>query len=345
MYYIKPYPLCKLINMAENCREIGCEEKSEFVCICNSEVRLCPGHMASHISLPGEHKQTLISEAFERQKHRATEEVIRLDSRISEAYDHGKGMVQEILDKVNSISEDMSKRQKLLLELANSGRIGPEIDRGMMELSSISLSLSRNQAFKRAIDRHFSMEDGDQEDIFFREEMDILANHMNESNAIMLRLLEKNHVENLEISRKIRHIESGTAMQATVEQMKKAFDQAQRENNQMNLRIHALEKEAQESRKDIADNKIMSVTMKTDTVTDIQTLKREINDLRMINDSIVQENQKSRAELERRIEALPTSDIFASIPIENANIKSKVAFIENQIIEINNQMGDGNNFS
>ena len=326
--------------MAENCREQGCEEKSEFVCVCNPEVRLCQVHMVPHVRLPGVHRPILISEAVERQMSKAQDVVIRLDSRISEAYDHGKSMVQEILDKVNSVSEDMTKRQKLLLELANSGQLGPEIDREIMELSSVTLSLSRNQAFKRAIERHFSMEDGDQEDAFFREEMDILANHMNESNAITLRLLEKNHIENLEISRKIRHIESGTGLQATVEQMKKAFDQAQGENNEMKLKIHALEKEAQDSRKDISENKILSVSLKTDTITDIQALKREINDLRMINDSIVQQSQKSRAELERRIEALPTSDIFASIPIENANIKSKVAFIENQIAEINSQMGE-----
>ena len=83
---------------------------------------------------------------------------------------------------------------------------------------------SRTQAFRRAIDRHFSLEDGDQEETFFRGELDTLANHMNESNPILLRLLEKNHIENLEIIMKVRNLETGTGVQASVEQMKKALD-------------------------------------------------------------------------------------------------------------------------
>ena len=324
--------------MAGNCRELDCRESSEFVCGCNPEVRLCSTHMVTHVRQPGDHRLILLSDAMESLKNKANEEVIKLDTRISEAYDHGKGMVQEILDKVNAISNDMTRRQKDLIELASSGRLGPDIDRGIMDLSSVTLSLSRNQAFRRAIDRHFSLEDGDQEEAFFRGELDVLANHMNESNAILLRLLEKNHIENSEIIRKVRNLESGTGLQATVEQMRKAFDQSQSENNEMKLKIHALEKETQDCRKDIAENKILSVSLKTETITDIQALKREINDFRRISDSIMQENQKSKAELERRIDTLPSSDIFASIPKENDEMKRKVASIEKQIVEVQNQM-------
>ena len=324
--------------MAGNCRELDCRESSEFVCGCNPEVRLCSTHMVTHVRQPGDHRLILLSDAMESLKNKANEEVIKLDTRISEAYDHGKGMVQEILDKVNAISNDMTRRQKDLIELASSGRLGPDIDRGIMDLSSVTLSLSRNQAFRRAIDRHFSLEDGDQEEAFFRGELDVLANHMNESNAILLRLLEKNHIENSEIIRKVRNLESGTGLQATVEQMRKAFDQSQSENNEMKLKIHALEKETQDCRKDIAENKILSVSLKTETITDIQALKREINDFRRISDSIMQENQKSKAELERRIDTLPSSDIFASIPKENDEMKRKVAGIEKQIVEVQNQM-------
>ena len=324
--------------MAGNCRELDCRESSEFVCGCNPEVRLCSTHMVTHVRQPGDHRLILLSDAMESLKNKANEEVIKLDTRISEAYDHGKGMVQEILDKVNAISNDMTRRQKDLIELASSGRLGPDIDRGIMDLSSVTLSLSRNQAFRRAIDRHFSLEDGDQEEAFFRGELDVLANHMNESNAILLRLLEKNHIENSEIIRKVRNLESGTGLQATVEQMRKAFDQSQSENNEMKLKIHALEKETQDCRKDIAENKILSVSLKSETITDIQALKREINDFRRISDSIMQENQKSKAELERRIDTLPSSDIFARIPKENDELKRKVAGIEKQIVEVQNQM-------
>ena len=77
---------------------------------------------------------------------------------------------------------------------------------------------------------------------------------MNESNPILLRLLEKNHIENLEIIMKVRNLETGTGVQASVEQKKKAWDQAQTENNDIKLRIHAIEKESQNCGKDIAEN-------------------------------------------------------------------------------------------
>ena len=59
---------------------------------------------------------------------------------------------------------------------------------------------------------------------------------------------------NLEIIRKVRNLETGTGTQASVEQMKKVLDQAQTEDNDIKLRIHAIEKESQNCGKDIAEN-------------------------------------------------------------------------------------------
>ena len=70
---------------------------------------------------------------------------------------------------------------------------------------------------------------------------------MNESNDVLLRLIEKSHIENSEIIRKVRNLETGTRIQASVRQKKKAWDQAQTENNYIKLRIHAIKKESQNS--------------------------------------------------------------------------------------------------
>ena len=52
--------------------------------------------------------------------------------------------------------------------------------------------------------------------------MDTLVKHMNESNDVLLRLIEKSHIENSEIIRKVRNLETGTRIQASVRQKKKA---------------------------------------------------------------------------------------------------------------------------
>ena len=69
-------------------------------------------------------------------------------------------MVQDILDKIASLSDGMSRLQKKLIEIANCGRLGPEIDRTMMDLGSVTLGLNSHEDFKRAIDKHFSLESG-----------------------------------------------------------------------------------------------------------------------------------------------------------------------------------------
>ena len=75
---------------------------------------MCTFHIETHIRQPGDHGLILLSEALESLKIKASHEAIKLGTRITEAYDHGKGMIQEILDRVNSISQEIFHRQKEL---------------------------------------------------------------------------------------------------------------------------------------------------------------------------------------------------------------------------------------
>ena len=96
---------------------------------------------------------------------------------------------------------------------------------------------------------------------------------------------------------KVRNLETGTGVQASVEQMKKALDQAQTEDNDIKLRIHTIEKESQNWRKDIAENTIFSVGLKGQSIIENQALKQEISELRRNSDSIMQENQIYKTKL------------------------------------------------
>ena len=124
---------------------------------------------------------------------------------------------------------------------------------------------------------------------------------------------------------KVRNLETGTGVQASVEQMKKALDQAQTEDNDIKLRIHTIEKESQNWRKDIAENTIFSVGLKGQSIIENQALKQEISELRRNSDSIMQENQIYKAKLERRINSLISSNIFTDIPKENKEMSRKTA--------------------
>ena len=324
--------------MPENCKEIDCREPSQYLCVCNPEVRLCSVHMMIHVRQSSGHRPILLSEAQESLNKKIKQEMISLSKIISLAFGEGKCMAQEILDKVDSISKDMTRRQKELLELASSGRLGPEIDKEIMDIGSVTLSLNKTQAFRHDIGRHFNLEYGGQEEVLFRRELENLANHINESNAIFLRLLEENHNENSEILGKFANIENENGIRNIYEQMKKDLEQTQSENNDLRLKIDGLEKYTQNCRKDIAENKIFSMNLKIENINDIKILKQEINELKSINDSIVQENQRHKEKLERKIDNLLISDIFSRIPKEKNEIKRNVADIEKQIIKFKSQI-------
>ena len=172
--------------MEENCREIDCPKVCDFICGCDSEVRLCHEHYLIHLKEPGNHHLQAIIEAVQKKMSRASQEVESLDTKAALAFDQGKQMIQEILEKVNLISENMSERQMKVIELANSGRLGPEVEREILDEGEVTVSLNRSEAFTRAIQRHFRIEDGDEMEAAFRGDVNTLTTSLNETSEVMI---------------------------------------------------------------------------------------------------------------------------------------------------------------
>ena len=335
--------------MAENCLVNECKLTCDVICKCDPNVRLCLNHIIGHIQGPGNHTLIPFQEAFLKKVSKASEEVAKIELKAREAFQESKQMIQEILDKLNLVSKNLSQRQMQLIELAHSGKLGPEVDQDIADLSEVTVSINRSQAFRRAFQRNFTVEDGDEEDAAFKVELNTLATNMNENNEIILRMVENNHIENRVITKRIRELENApgnvsgsssenVALKADVNELKREFKKTQEENKEMRVRIYALEKESQEAKKEVVEVKADTTSFRLEVNKEILRINEQIRESAIRHESMKQANQVSMTELQKKIEGFSITGGSMGNLQDNNEIKKEILRINNEIVEMNKQI-------
>jgi len=328
--------------MVGNCQEIDCENTGDFECTCTPGVHLCLHHMVAHTNEPNrQHSLMILSEALKAKKAIAKEQLESIDLRLAEAFGQGRQMTQEILEKMHLVSENMSLRQKQVIELANSGRYGPDVDRQIMDIGSVTVNLGRHREFRRSIDMNFSIEDGEPEDHAFALDLNVLANSLNESNTVLIKLLEKNHLENREIIRKFKLIEAENRQQVNQPRMEELEARFKQSQDELKLKVLVLEKEAKDQRKEIDDGRNAHVQLRNEFRNEINMIKEHARELTMMNENMRQENQKSFDDVRIRLEVAPKMGAaveHSGIYQESAETRNNIARIDYEINEIKRQL-------
>ena len=206
--------------MDEKCFADGCPGTANFSCSCDEKLQICQEHIAEHIRGPHNHVICISNRAQQRSKLEANKAFSTLNNLNTRALAEGKGMFQELCDKLCTIVDELTRRQQCLVDLS-SLNYSQKVEDQIQELVTVNIAFRDKSDFKKLLDK-FMAPGGETFDSLsledFKKDFRGIFECLNQSNRVLesvtgthkeeqaLRKQLESRIENLEKG-KIQNIE------------------------------------------------------------------------------------------------------------------------------------------
>ena len=115
----------------------------------------------------------------------AIKEMGKISGLVSEVMRTGKGMFQEICEKLCNITDELAKRQQDLLSIAQNNSPSDQIASEILRLSNVGIKLRNRHEFSKLVDQHFSQSDSTIDFSIFSEDIKAIRDNLGQSNTLI----------------------------------------------------------------------------------------------------------------------------------------------------------------